>query len=125
MCVHIIAVRSVKIVVAPNAAGSIKIPGFTAMVVDNRMGIMEWLTDVRKGVFTPGEFHTVLLMLGRYDVLCNRSATAVLERWLEVTQEAREAGTRFILTGPVPRAHDKPYLIKDFESVWQCWKAGL
>ena len=95
------------------------------MMVDNKRGLAELTRDIELQFFRPEKYKTVVVMLGRYDILCNRNMELVLQRFLENIKTFSEKGIWFILTGPFPRAHDSRWLVQDCLSAGKTWERRL
>ena len=111
--------------VAPNAVGSLRIPGYESVITDNRTGLAEFTQDIISGRFMVNKYRKIIVMLGRYDILCNRDGRVVLEHFLSTLQGQGLGETEVLLTGPVPRCHDREYLLQDFRELFKGWKNRL
>ena len=69
---NLFAVPRNKVMVAPTAVGDCGNKEFQTMVVDNRTGLHEFTRDIQHRMFNVHDFSVVIVLLGRYDLLCDR-----------------------------------------------------
>ena len=79
--------------------------GFNQVAVDNRTGLMDIVRDVEKGLMVLQGVDTLLLLIGRADVIEGHDVQCVLERMEQVLRSCGFQG-RAVLTGPLPAPQD-------------------
>ena len=92
--------------VVEDPVGNCKIPGFSTLVIDNKVGCSELAADVENGRLNLQQMSVFITTMGRFDVLQRRDLEKGL-RWLtEAIHRFGTAGLQVVVTGPVPQAGD-------------------
>ena len=109
---------------AANAVGSVKLPGYESVTVDNRTGLAELTQDIERGQCDVRKYRTMIIMLGRYDVLRERDSHMVLHRFIDAVRPLVSA-TRIVLTGPFPNGNEGFEMVRAIERTYGEWREEL
>ena len=80
--------------------------------------------DIGRGVMELASVSTLLLLVGRADVLNNEDTTWVLDRLQRNLEQVQYQGN-VVLTGPLPLAHDRRMMCQDFKEQHQIMREHL
>ena len=98
--------------VVPEPYRHILLREFRQVVVDNKTGIAQIVKDIATGMMSLATVSTLLLLVGRADVLNNSNLEVVLEELSEVLQGAGYEG-KVVIAGPLPAPHDKRWICNE------------
>ena len=94
-----------KMLVVYSTTGGFELPGFQQMVVDSRTGLRTMAMDISSGRLDLSNTKTLMLLVGRADVLNGEEMSRVLEQLQQALNDVKYSGD-VVLVGPIPAAHD-------------------
>ena len=97
--------------VVPDAFRDLNIRGFQQVVVDEKVGLQDLTRDVHRRRIEVGRVTSMLVMVGRADVMFGESVVVFLGGFLEALEGKGFTG-KLTVTGPLPKFSDGEQLCK-------------
>ena len=94
------------------------------MVVDSRTSLREISKDIANQMMVLHHVSTLLLLVGRADILNNEDMLWVLDGLIQAVNKVEYKGA-VVVAGPLPTASDQPWLCKEMKQHRRSFKKFL
>ena len=95
-----------------DVAAGFDLPQFRMAVMEKDITLKQVTDDIHKGIFKISKYDTVIVSIGRQDVVHRRNYKSALNKLIHALCTFGR-NTSFVMTGPLPGPWDNRYVIRD------------